>query len=483
MIRRLIPTGLSLALALVPYGAAASAATTEPEGLAWGACPGGGGTDGMECARLQVPLDWSKPQGRKVTLMIGRLRADGPGPAEGSVLVNYGGPGAPGIEIMRDRSFTPGEQPFAELRHRMNIVTWDPRGYPGLSKPSLDLSCVSKAPGRGAPDLPRSAAAFRKLTASNKANGDACRTQDPELFDHMDSAANARDMEAIRRALGEPRTNLYMGSYGSVYGQTYARMFPRRVRTMVIDGGADHSDGFARSQLATARDNVQRMRRFARWCAGEASCVLHGQDVPRLWQRLVARAERTPIPAPSVDAEFNGWRLRQLMAGRLVRSGPAEWPALARAVKKADAGDASGFAERPGRPYPSMSYPVSECHEWPTFTGYGQMRATMRRVDRADPNVGAAGTIYGFALACAGWPATLDNPPRPLPAGLPPLLGVGTWQDFPATARVVRRVPGSGTVYHPGTGHELYATGNACVIRHVDRYFTDRVIPSRNTRC
>lgn len=92
--------------------------------------------------------------------------------------------------------------------------------------------------------------------------------------------------------------------------------------------------------------------------------------------------------------------------------------------------------------------------------------------------LGAAGTTFASTLACAGAPGTVRNPLRPLPQGLPPLLGVGTWRDFPPTAR---RVPGSGTVYHPGTGHELYATGNACVIRHVDRYLADGVVP--HTRC
>ena len=255
MICKLVPIGLALGLPLVP-AAVPAAVPADRAGLAWGACPGGGGPDGMECAKLAVPQDWSKPRGRKVTLMLGRLRADGPRPAEGSVLVDYGGPGAPGIALMRDRRMPPGSQPFARLRHRMHIVTWDPRGYGGLSSPNLDLTCVRNAPGGGAPDLPRTPAAFTRLAALNRANIDACRARDPELFDQMDGAANARDMEAIRPALGEPRVNLYMGSYGSVYGQTYARPYPGRIRTMVIDGGADHGDAFVRTQVAVARDNA-----------------------------------------------------------------------------------------------------------------------------------------------------------------------------------------------------------------------------------
>jgi len=65
------------------------------------------------------------------------------------------------------------------------------------------------------------------------------------------------------------------------------------------------------------------MTRFAHWCARTASCALHGADVQGVWRRLVARAERTPVPAPSVHAGFSGWRLRQAMTGRLVPAGAA----------------------------------------------------------------------------------------------------------------------------------------------------------------
>lgn len=437
----------------------------------------------MQCADLTVPLDWTKPGGRKVTLKLGRLAADGPEPAEGTVLVNYGGPGAPGIQIMRDRAFTPDLQPFGELRHRMDVVTWDPRGYGGFGTPNLDFSCLADLPEQRTLQPPRTSAEFAKLAATNRANAHACRPQDPELFDHMDSATNARDMDAIRRALGEAQLNLYMGSYGGVYGQTYARSFPGRIRTMAIDGSGDHSGDFDRAQDAIARDNVTRMNRFVGWCARERSCALHGRDVRRVWQRLVAKANREPIPASVADVEFDGWTLQLVATGRLIRGDEQDWPKLAEAIVMARNGDASGFVDSKDHPFPRSSYPISECKEWPRIAGFWELRATVARLDRIDRTMGAAGTQLPFQLTCIGWPANVDNPPRPLPTGTPPLLGVGTWTDFPATNRVVERVPGSMSIYHDGNGHELYATGNTCVIEHVDRYFTDRVLPRPGTRC
>lgn len=433
---------LALTMAAVPLTPAA------PPALDWGTCPNGGGPDHMECATLTVPLDWRHPDGRKVTLGLGRLKSTGP--SQGTVLVNYGGPGGPGTVILGTRMFTPGSQPFDQLRQHMDIVTWDPRGYGlgGNSTPVLDWSCLKSLPHNGMPAAPASPAEFAQLSASDAAVANACRTQDPALFDHMDTLANVRDMDAIRGALGQSQVNLYMGSYGGVYGQTYADLYPDRVRTMVIDGSGDHSGGFDRAQDALARDNIVRLKRFADWCAADSTCALHGQDVPT-----------------ATAAALDDWGSKLAMTVRLIRGDRKDFPQLAADLAKAEHGDKSAFSN------PGMGYPVSECHEWPAPRSFAELRASVDRLARIDPVLGAAGTMIPFTLACVGWPGGVDNPPRPLPHTLPPLLAVGTWGDFPATNRVVSRVPGSGSIYHDGSGHELYATGNTCVISLVDRYF------------
>lgn len=436
---------LALTMATVPL-----TPTLTPPALAWTPCDGG-----MECTTLTVPLDWQRPDGRKVTLAVGRLKATGP--SQGTVLVNYGGPGAAGIEVMGGGILSPSSQPFDQLRQHMDIVTWDPRGY-GLmgsrSTPVMDWSCLNSVPLHGMPQLPTSQAEFDQLAADVRTSADVCRQQDPALFDNMDTLTNAHDMEAIRRALGVAQLNLYMGSYGGVYGQTYADLYPNRVRTMVIDGSGDHSGDFDRSQDAIARDNVVRLQRFSAWCAADATCALHGQDVPKV-----------------VATALDDWSSKLAMTFRLVRGDRKDFPQLAADLAKAAAGDKSAF------PHPSMVYPVSECHEWPTSRSFAALRATVARLGRIDPVLGAAGTMVPFTLACLDWPGPVDNPPRPLPVGLPPLLAVGSWGDFPATDRVVSRVPGSGSIYHDGAGHELYTTGNTCVIPLVDRYFLTGVPP------
>ncbi|HTI22898.1 MAG TPA: alpha/beta fold hydrolase [Kutzneria sp.] len=443
----------SLILALTVAASQLTPAAATPA-LDWGPCPTDG-PDHMECALFTVPLDWHDPGGRTVTLELGRLRATGP--SQGTVLVNYGGPGAPGVEVMSNRLLSPGTQPFDQLRQHMDIVTWDPRGYGllgGRSTPVLDWSCIKTLPDSGMPALPTTQAGFTQLAQENAVIANACRTQDPALFDHMDTLTNVHDMDAIRRALGQSKLNLYMGSYGGVYGQTYADLYPDRVRTMVIDSSGDHSRDFDRAQDAIARDNVVRRQRFADWCAADPACALHGQDV----SKVMATA-------------LGDWSSKLALVGRLIRSSRADFPQLAADLARAEHGDKSAF------PNPHMGYPVSECHEWPAPRGFAELTASVDRLARIDPVLGAAGTMVPFTLACVGWPGDVNDPPRPLPAHLPPLLAVGGWGDFPATNRVTSRVPGSGSIYHDDFGHELYAIGNPCVIPLVDQYFRTGVPP------
>ncbi|MFE0151489.1 alpha/beta fold hydrolase [Nonomuraea sp. NPDC059007] len=478
-------TGIS-ALGPATGSATATATASVPDsagvgpssGPAWKPC----GPGGLECAQVKVHVDYSKPGGRKLTLSVARLRSTGPAASKGVVLVNFGGPGLQGVTAWRDHADY-WAKPFDGLRREMDVVTWDTRGYPnGLSRP--ELGCAWQDSRMPVPPFPRNQAEMDRLASDNKARARACRTHDPELFDNMSSAVHARDMEAIRRALGAPKINLYMGSYGTWYGQSYARQFPQRVRTMVLDGGGNHADPFLREQLALARDLELRMRRFTAWCATDTSCALTGRDVPRLWRQLLRKAAKTPIPAPAVKAAYTREHLEGLLAGQLIRAGAADWPKLAKAIDQATRGDASALAPGGRIPYPSTSkFAVTECGDAPGLSDYRDLSAMVKRLRKESPNFGPGGTSLPFLLGCVGAAIPSVNPPAPLPSGVPPLLAMGTWADAPATFRSVASVPGSSTVLQPDTGHEIYVTGSACARQHADTYFTTGTLPPPNTTC
>ncbi|TMR09886.1 alpha/beta hydrolase, partial [Nonomuraea turkmeniaca] len=374
----------------------AETATTVP---AWTPCPNG--KIGMECADLQVPVDWKKPDGRKITLKLGKLKSTGT--SEGSVLVAYGGPGGPGIALTQSAA----SAWWTDLRKRMDIVTWDTRGYgeqfQGLS---TGLPCVwTRIP---IPDLPRDDADFGRLSDTNRGYAEACRLKDPELFANMSSADQARDMEAIRKALGDDRLNYYGASYAGFYGQVYARLFPDRIRTMVLDGTWSHSVQDWTDELEEmAKSNEQAMQRFFAWCASNGC-----KDVAGLWRALIARADRTPIATTTANVAYRARDLQSFALSR-ARQGSTAWPGLAEGIRKAAKGDASDFVPSRGARYPDQSTGVTECADWPRFATVKEAITTTSRLRRLAPNTGTANTLASATLGCIGWPQPVSNPPAP----------------------------------------------------------------------
>jgi pimeloyl-ACP methyl ester carboxylesterase len=470
MLKQLHSFAASSALLLT---AIAPPAEAKPS-LTWGECPGGPGEVGIECAALQVPADWDEPGGRQITLMIGRLRSTAAEP-KGSVLVNFGGPMGISIDMMRSYG---GAEAFAGLRQKMDIVTWDMRGGPNLAGLSTNLPCDWT--GHRLPRLPRNQAEFDRLAAANRAEAEKCQAKDPQLFAAMDSASNARDIDAIRKALGEPQVNFYGASYGGFIGQAYARLYPQHVRTLVLDGTWNHStDNWDRELANLARDVQSYITRFFDWC--QEDCEL--QNAPVQWQRLIARASRTPIPAPAASTSYDGNELRTLGI-YLAKRGPASYGKLADAIKQALAGDASGFTPaRPNPPYPSTASPgVVECTDWPHPANQRELERHVRRMEAAAPFTGPAATIETAVLSCIGWPVPVQNKPEALPDGLPPLLMAGNWVEFDSASRVIAQVPGSGSIYHDRPGHTLYQYSE-CARTKIDAYLADRVVPTLGTSC
>ncbi|MEV1250121.1 alpha/beta fold hydrolase [Nonomuraea sp. NPDC050022] len=456
---------LSIAMALLGSGVQSQQAAT----LDWAACPND--KVGMTCADLQVPADWQKPDGRKITLKLGRLKATGTS-AEGSVLVAYGGPGGPGIALTQTYADL-----WAKLRERMDVITWDTRGYGAqFSGLSTGLACTwTRIP---LPDLPKDDAAFGRLSDTNRGYAEACRNKDPELFANMSSADHARDMEAIRKALGDGKLNFYGASYAGIYAQDYARLFPAQVRTMVLDGTISHSGtDWTTDMVNMAKDNETSFNRFFTWCAGAGKC----RELSAQWRGLVAKADRSPVPAKSAGIAYTGGDLQSLAMG-FAHQGPDSYPKLAEALRKAVRGDASGFVPARGSRYPDQSTGVTECTDWPRPAGRAELDKTIARLRKIAPNAGAANTLATGTLGCIGWPVSVTNPPAPLPKGLPPMLGAGAWRESDAVARILTQVPGSATIRHEGPGHTLFAS-NECARNHMFRYLTDRTLPSSEAKC
>ena len=98
----------------------------------------------FQCAQLTVPLDYRHPGGATIQLALLKVPAADPAHRIGSLVVNPGGPGAPGTDYAAQAAqvFLP------PLLRSFDMVGFDPRGT-GASDP---VDCLSDA---GARRLPR----------------------------------------------------------------------------------------------------------------------------------------------------------------------------------------------------------------------------------------------------------------------------------------------------------------------------------------
>src|ERR1700712_5417012 len=95
---KVMPALLLAVVSLTLFTAPASAQTAA---LQFGACPPSDGLPeaGQQCATLQLPLDYTDPNGRKITVAVSRVRAANPASRRGVLLLNPGGPGGAGLDL------------------------------------------------------------------------------------------------------------------------------------------------------------------------------------------------------------------------------------------------------------------------------------------------------------------------------------------------------------------------------------------------
>ncbi|GII62918.1 peptidase [Sphaerisporangium krabiense] len=439
--------------------------TTTP--LSWQDCG-----DGLQCAQIKVPADWTRRSGPEVAIGLAKLPAQDQARKKGVVLVDTGGPGEQ-IALLRQ-----ARRSFADLTRWFDVVIFDPRGF-GESTP---IKCPVPAPFATEWVFPDKAA-YEAYAAKNRAFGEACAEEAGVLSGNLNSWQIAHDMEAIRKALGPAKLTYLGNSYGTVLGQAYAELFPRRVGRMYLDSVFDHTTPDLRTWLrprATALEGA--FERFAAWCRRTSACALHDKDPVAVWDEVMAKARSEPIPAPEAGPEV---RISDTqIASRAFFTYEDTWEGLAAGLARAQAGDASFFARVEGAPDPDLSRVVL-CADLP-YPGYDKLKKLEGELRRDTPHIGWR-AVWPIANHCAGLPPTRTYAPHPIKApGLPPvLIAGGEYDDTTPTAdgrRLAAQLPHAR--FLPATGgHALYLTGHPCVREHVHHYLTTGKMPPQGTSC
>jgi len=494
--RALRTTVVGLACAALVTTVVVAGGAVPPAGargtLGWQRCG-----DGLECARLDVPVDRRVPDGEQVSLALIRAPARDRSRRIGSLVVNYGGPGDAGTQTL---PLALDEIP-AEIRDRFDIVSFDPRGTGG----SRALDCVDDAASDTLAsedptpdDLGELVRFFTGESSSVDVVG-ACVARYGSWLAAVGTRNVARDLDRIRIALGEERLDFLGYSYGTVLGAVYAQEFPDHVRTMVLDGAVDLSATPAEDQAANAAGFEHALDQFLDWCANTRTCAFRSGGDPRAaLTRLRDRFEQgLTVPVRGGRRAVVTSFYVALLASLYDRS--QGWPTLAAALQGVDDGDGTGLQILAdaflGRDANGHHDALQEaigpirCADRPApIVAFPEYRAGFEDAVRRYPFFGAlVGSIQSGCDPRLPAPDPADLLGDVTAAPRAPVLVIGTTGD-PATPYVgatdlQRRITGSRLLTYESTEHSAYGRGVACIDDAVDHYLITTKLPPRRSRC
>lgn len=448
--------------------------------IAWQPCTDPDFKD-MDCGTLTLPVDYAHPNGPQVHLALVKRPASDPAKRIGTLLMNDGSGGSSIEQLRYALRFGLAN---SQMASRFDIVAMDPRGV-GHSQ---GIHCSGPATAATVTDMPTSQAQFNAMVAVNRSFAAECLAQNGPLLTHMDMTSTARDFEQLRIALGVKQLNWYGIDYSDLLARTYAQLYPGHLRTMLLDTAPDDSlppvEHLA-DEMSTAE---QAFDDFATWCQDDASCTLHGQNVAAVYDRLIAQANRSPIPVKGTSQTMNGQQIQAATQDYLVIKSVA-WPMLGQAISQALAGDATAFlpTHDVDKTLDHTQIRVAACLDQPpAATTYSQLAQLERMATELSPHLGGQVRSWTDMTGCLGWPAPAHAPTQTPAADAPPALILESvhqsLSDYPWAFDLAAQLPGSRVLSVAGDDYSTYII-NPCVVENADTYLATRALPAPGTLC
>jgi pimeloyl-ACP methyl ester carboxylesterase len=382
--------------------------------------------------------------------------AEANGAAPDPVFFLAGGPGQAATEV-----YAAVAPALARVNRRHDVVLVDQRGTGGSGRLSCaifeDPSEVDRTP---AEEDEAVAACGRRLS------GGADLTQ-------YGSEAFARDLDQVREAVGAEQVDLVGGSYGTRAALVYARLFPQRVRAMVLDGVAPLAMAvgawFERDASAALQLGFER-------CRADEACHRAfpdpAADLSALLLRLDARpAEvrfRDPHSGVPRHLTLRGDVLRQLVL--FMAYAPETVALIPALVKEGLDGDLTPFAALGSAAGRSVASGISRPLQLAVICAEDRPA-----YPEGPPSPGPFGEVVrqAFRRACARFPHG-EAPASfraPVESVAPTLLLSG--EADPVTpprwaAEAARTLPRSRQLTLAGQGHGTL--GRGCMPQVVDRF-------------
>ena len=455
----------------------------------------------MQCARIKVPLDWDRPNGRTIHLALIRDLAGKPEQRIGTVFMNPGGPGDTGVgDVQGD------PEGFDAIGDgRFDLVSWDPRGTHASTRVRCFKSRASEARFWAGATFPTTRAEAKRTERRSAAVARRCGKLSGWLLPHISTADTARDLDHLRALLGEEKLTYIGLSYGTYLGQTYANMFPDRVRAMLLDGVVDavrYSKSAEERQAVFSEPSVDVFDQFLSLCdaAGPECCALAGgeETAAQRVDRLIARLKREPIQAPGANGpslsrsklSYSGLLTSQFPSMRA----PVTWPTNAANLATALRGNgsqlqnAASAATTPDGWSGGTTSAAIQCADAPARLGPEDWLEEFRSLKRSGWLQGPLHYAWEWA-PCASWPVKAeDNYRGPWNASTPnPILLVNQTHDpnagYPNAVHMQRVLGNAVLLTQEGYGHLFGVNPSDCVDKAMADYLTQLVVPPNGSVC
>ena len=439
-----------------------------------------------QCGELSVPFDYQDPSLGSFTLFLTRKPAADQANKIGSMLVNPGGPGFGGSSVAEN-----AEWYFSsELLDRFDIIGWDPRGT-GKSTPAID--CIDQYDEYfGIDSTPETAEEKQAIIDASQKFNDQCVKNSGEILPYISTQATARDMDSIRRALGEEKITYFGFSYGSELGATWVTMFPETVRAAVLDGASDPNATSLDQGLAQAKGFEKQLDAFLAACSKRQSCAFYskGKSAEALdkllididVKPLVVSADRTPVTQGVMYTA-----LAEAMYSDLA------WPALESALADAVKGKGAGLLKLYDNYLQRKSdgsygneleaFLAISCLDDPGPLSVDAVDAQVQIFENAAKRFGSS---FAYGYSCALWPVAQAPRITVTGKGAGPIIVIGTTGDAATpieSSRNAAKALEQGIFLTVNADQHTGYGVNRCIVDEVDRYLVDLIVPKTGKVC